>query len=203
MRRGIRFAIVAAAAVAHVSCGNVVRDGRSPVLLVIDSLGGSPGNNPGTPTNNLLSDVITNITTPEPCTTARPCPTIFNDVGAATLSLAMKNITVAPTSNNQVTIGRYRVEYTRADGRNIQGQDVPYAFDGAVTATVVPGQATTVGFELVRVTAKQETPLRQLVNGSNFLTIIATVTFYGRDTVGNEITASGRMQIDFGNFADR
>ena len=35
-----------------------------------------------------------------------------------------------------MTIDRYRVSYRRADGRNMQGVDVPYTFDSAVTFTV-------------------------------------------------------------------
>ena len=40
--------------------------------------------------------------------------TIFNDLGRVRLSLAMKDVSMAPSSNNNVTITRYRVEYTRA-----------------------------------------------------------------------------------------
>ena len=45
-----------------------------------------------------------------------------------------------PTSNNAITVNRYRVTYRRSDGRNTPGVDVPYAFDGAVTFTVEPGR---------------------------------------------------------------
>ena len=49
------------------------------------------------------------------------------------------------------------MRYIRADGRNTPGVDVPYGFDGALTATV--SGSTTVGFELVRHIAKEEAPL--------------------------------------------
>ena len=87
--------------------------------------------------------------------------TIFNDLGQVTLTLAMKDdADRSPTTNNFITITRYRVRYIRADGRNTPGVDVPYGFDGAFTATV--SGPTTVGFELVRHIAKQEAPLEAL-----------------------------------------
>ena len=57
-------------------------------------------------------------------------------------------------------------------------------------------------FELVRVIAKKESPLVNLVNSSAIVTIIAEVTFFGRDQVGNDVSVSGLIQIDFGNFGD-
>ena len=107
-----------------------------------------------------------------------------------------------PTTNNEVTVTRYHVTYRRADGRNTPGVDVPYGFDGAVTVTVPIGAGATVGFELVRHTAKEESPLVQLIGSRTIITTLAEVTFYGKDRVGNDITVSGTIQIDFGNFGD-
>jgi len=108
----------------------------------------------------------------------------------------------APTQFNAITIDRYHVEYTRADGHNIQGVDVPYAWDGAVTATISSTSSTSFGFVLVRVAAKEEAPLFQLRTSSQFLTVIAKVTFYGHDQTGNQTSITGNIQIDFGNFGD-
>ena len=55
------------------------------------------------------------------------------------------------------------IEYVRADGRNVPGVDVPYAFDGGATATITP-QSVDVIFELVRHSAKLEAPLMALAN---------------------------------------
>src|SRR3954467_13002381 len=125
-----RLLLAASIVAASISCGDVVRQGQSPVLLVVNSLGGAPGSKPGTFGSPLSSDVITNVTTPAPCTTDNPCPTIFNDVGQVVLSLAPKDVSIAPTTNNQVTITRYHIDYIRTDGRNTQGVDVPYSVDG-------------------------------------------------------------------------
>src|SRR3954469_1050395 len=78
---------------ASASCGDVVRQGRAPVYLVIDRLEASKGGaTGGTPSRFLLSDVLTYITSPAPCSAASPCPTIFNDSGTATLRFSMKEI---------------------------------------------------------------------------------------------------------------
>jgi hypothetical protein len=196
-------AIVGLLAGSSAACGDMVRQGHSPMYLVIDRLEGARGGSSsptfGTP---LISDVLTNVTSPDPCSSLSPCPTIFDDLGQAVIRAAPKDITVSPSTNNDVTITRYRVTYRRADGRNTPGADVPHPFDGAVTGTVPAGGTLTVGFELVRHAAKIETPLVQLVSNPNFITTLAEVTFYGRDQVGNDISVAGLVQVNFGNFGD-
>jgi hypothetical protein len=196
-------AIVAAA----VSCGSVVRQGRSPVYLVIDSLQATPGSKPGSFSGTLNSDVITNVRTPAPCSAATPCPTIFNDLGSVSLRSSLKDVgtttsPAAPTTNNDVTINRYHVTYRRADGRNTPGVDVPYGFDGAATGTIRTGGSLALTFEIVRHAAKEESPLVQLRDSPTIISTITDVTFYGQDQVGNEISVTGSILIDFGNFGD-
>lgn len=200
---------LAALALVSGSCGNVVRDGRSPVFLIIDTLQAAQGNKNTVFFGNLVSDVITNVTSPPPCSPTNICPTIFNDLGQVKFRLALKDLgpdpiasPLTPTTNNEVTITRYHVNYVRADGRNKYGVDVPYPFDGGMTGTVPAGGTITLGFELVRNTAKFETPLVQLVSSGVIITTIAEVTFYGRDRVGNDVNVTGSIQVDFGNFGD-
>jgi hypothetical protein len=204
MRCASRLVLLAVIVAASVSCGDAVRQGRSPSMLVIDLLSGISGGGRGanTPSGTLYSDVQVLLTSPSPCTPERPCPTIFSDSGEVTLSLAMKDSTIAPTTNNQVTINRYRIDYIRADGRNTPGVDVPYGFDGAVTGTVTGTVATTLNFEMVRHIAKQESPLVQLIRSPQIISAIARVTFYGRDAVGNEVSVTGSILVEFGNFGD-
>jgi hypothetical protein len=199
----MKIVLIAAVVAASVSCGDVVRQGRAPSMLVINQLSGASGGGRGANTfsGTLYSDVQVLLTSPDPCTPARPCPTLFSDSGQVTVSLVMKDATIAPTSNNQVTINRYHVDYVRADGRNTRGVDVPYPFDGAVTGTVA-GTAATFTFELVRHVAKQESPLVQLIQNPQIISTIAHVTFYGQDAVGNEISVTGSLLIEFGNFGD-
>jgi hypothetical protein len=208
MRSAFHIIGLAAIVAASTSCGDVVRNSRSPAYLIINTLSGARGNaTTGTFGSTLISDVITNVITPAPCAADNPCPTIFGDPGQASFSLALKDpgpvgATVSPTNANAITITRYHVSYRRADGRNTQGVDVPYGFDGAITATVAGTSATVVGFQLVRLDAKQEAPLVQLKFNGVFLTVLADVTFYGHDQVGNEVSVMGTIQIDFGNFGD-
>lgn len=198
IRSVIVFVSLMAVVTATTSCGDVVRSSRSPVMLVMNSLSGGT-----TPAATLLSDVVGSRTSPDPCSTTSPCPTVFNDPGTATLTVVMKDATVTPSSNNRVTINRYRVEFRRADGRNTPGVDVPHPFDGAVTLTIPVGSIGSTGFELVRLTAKEESPLVQLVVNPNIISTIATVTFFGQDLVGNDVSATGQILIEFGNFADK
>jgi len=70
-----------------------------------------------------------------------------------------------------------------------------------VTVTVT-GDGGSAGFQLVRTSAKQEAPLRPLVNNPDIISTIADVTFYGRDQAGNDVSVTGSIGIDFGNFGD-
>ena len=113
-------------------------------------------------------------------------------------------VPTTPSPLNAITVTHYRVVYRRTDGRNTQGVDVPYAFDGGMTMTIPEDQAAIGFFELVRIIAKDEAPLRRLVNngGVEFLNAIAEVTFYGRDQAGNEVSASGSISITFADYGD-
>src|SRR5215204_5467608 len=94
-------------------CGDVVRQGRAPVQLVITSLQAASGADPGSFGGTLLSDVVTLV---ERTVEGQPTqtPTTFNDFGEVTMTLILKDpgqpgAPAAPTAINQVTITRYRV----------------------------------------------------------------------------------------------
>jgi hypothetical protein len=189
------------AAMAASGCGDVVTQGHGPVTAVVTSLQGESGAEPGKLSGTLHSDVVT-LVKQTVDGTERRVPTIFSDGGSATVTVDLKDTTTAPTSTSQVTFTRYRVTYVRADGRNTPGVDVPQPFDSAVTFTAAPGVPGAVAFELVRHVAKEETPLVGLVSNQDLITVIATVSFYGRDHAGHDVTASGNIGITFGNFGD-
>jgi hypothetical protein len=71
-----------------------------------------------------------------------------------------------------------------------------------VTFTVPTEGTIEAGFEIVRHTAKQEAPLAALMRNPDVISTLADVTFYGRDQAGNDISVTGTMGINFGNFAD-
>jgi hypothetical protein len=206
-RNRIAGLLIAVLTLASAGCGEFVRQSRSPSQVTIMALQGASGANPEELGNPVLSDVITNVTTPPPCSTTAPCSVWFNDLGEVTMSLILRDpgqpgLPSEPTAINQVTFTRYRVVFQRSDGRNTQGVDVPYAFDGATTFTVPIEGTVSAGFELVRNTAKQEAPLRALQASGLIITTLAEVTFFGRDQAGNDVQAAGTIQVNFGNFAD-
>jgi hypothetical protein len=190
-RTAIVLALFAAAGAA--GCGDVARQGTGSSYLILNQLDAASGAEPNRFTGTLNSDVLTVV---------EDSPTIFNDLGRARFTLGMKDATItSPSSANFITINRYRVRYVRSDGRNTPGVDVPYPFDGAVTATIDDSE-TLVAFELVRHIAKVEAPLGALVNNLVIISTIAEITFYGQDQTGHEVQVTGRILVDFGNFGD-
>ncbi len=196
---------VSGALTATSACGELARTGRSPGFLIIDRLTATSGSTNETG-DSLSSDVETLVDQDVEGVTVR-VPTIFSDMGGATLRLGLKNpggldSPTSPSPLTQITITRYRVSFTRADGRNTPGVDVPFGFDGGLTATV--SGTTEVSFPLVTHAMKLEQPLRGLrgSGGQFFIHTLAEITFYGRDQAGNEVSASGLMSVNFGDFAD-
>lgn len=191
MLKHVRLVVLVAAIAAGSSCGSAIRQGRSPVYLVVQSLSGQPGGPTGTITQGVMQSDVSGAT---------------DDFGQATLSSSLKDILntasspASPTANNDVTITQYHVEYVRSDGRNTPGVDVPYAFDGGTTATIAAGSSQILTFELVRSVAKLESPLIQMKSASGSLTTVANVTFYGHDQVGNQVSVTGTITIVFGKF---
>jgi hypothetical protein len=176
------------AAAAGSGCGSAtVREGTGSSYLIINHLG---ADNDGVA---LRSDVRTN-------------GGVLEDNGRVVMTAAMKDVTNpnGPTTNNAITVSRYRVTYRRSDGRNTQGVDVPYAFDGARTFTVSPGDEVDIPFVLVRVQAKLEAPLSALagLGGATVISTLADVTFYGRDQTGREVVVTGTISVNFADWAD-
>lgn len=183
-------ALVAGFAATAAGCSEFIRQNRSSVTLVIDALEAASGaEEQQTFSGTLQSDVVTG-------------GSIVSDSGRVTMRVIMKDLAEVATVTNAVTINRYLVTFRRTDGRNTPGVDVPYPFDSAITFTVSPGTTVVRSFELIRHNAKFEQPLLGLVNSFATLSTIADITFVGRDQAGREVSASGSIGIQFGNFAD-
>jgi hypothetical protein len=196
---------LAAIVLGTASCGDVSRSGRSPAFLVIDQLTATSGANPAITGNTLQSDVVTNVSVTVDGKELLQ-PTIFEDSGLAVMYLLLKDNAdptnaAVPSTVNRMKITRYRVVYRRADGRNTPGVDVPYPFDGAITATITHSPSS-VNFVLVRYQAKVEAPLRTLVGRPNAISAIADVTFYGEDLAGNAFEVTGSISINFADWGD-
>ena len=211
-RRGRRRAAAAALALilaigASVSCGQINSEGRSPSYLIIDSLTASSGASPDIFGNALESDVVTNkkVTINGQDTYVA---TVFEDVGKVLLKMALKDVggsnsPTTPTSTNAITVTRYHVDFKRSDGRNTQGVDVPYSFDGGATGTFAANGGL-LSFILVRGQAKLEAPLKALRNnaGAIIISTIAEITFYGTDQNGNTVSVMGTISVNFADWGD-
>jgi hypothetical protein len=204
-RRG-RVAIMAAALIGSGSCNELVTQGRASSFLVIERLSGASGADPSAFTTVLQSDVVTHV---RRTVDGQPVsvPTIFEDPGQVIMRLGLKDpgtpsTPSSPTSANWITVTRYRVVFRRSDGRNTPGVDVPHAFDGAVSVTVMDIASAT--FTLVRGQAKLEPPLIALRDGGGAIAIsaIAEVTFYGQDQTGAEVSVTGSISVNFGDWDD-
>jgi hypothetical protein len=188
-------------------CGQQNTTGRSPSYLVVESLQAASGAKPGTFSGTLDSDVVTNVATTVGDVEVI-APTVYEDIGQAKLRMALKDVGNAaspttPTAANLITVTRYHVEFKRSDGRNTQGVDVPYAFDGAATGTFGT-EGGVLSFAIVRAQAKLEAPLKALRNGggSMLISAIAEVTFYGTDQNNNTVSVTGFISVNFADWGD-
>ncbi len=188
----MRSTMAAICLISSVSCGGeLLRTGRSPVYIIVNTVAAANGNTPGSTSAFLLSDVRADD------------GTVWNDNVTVDMQIDQKNPTATPSTMNAVTLTRYHVEYRRTDGRNTPGVDVPYAFDGALAGTLFLGGSFAPSFEIVRHQAKREPPLSSIVGGGGlrYLDVIAMITIYGRDQNGNEIKAETQMDIHFADFS--
>jgi hypothetical protein len=177
-------------------CGKA-DEGRGPATLVLDSLTAASGAKPEDFSNVLASDVLTFVRVG-----VQRVPSVLEDPAQAAFHLQMKDASYPTSPANAITLSRYRVTFTRADGRNTPGVDVPYGFDGAISQTI--SGSGTVSFVIVRATSKSEAPLVALVGngGAQYIATIAHVTFYGTDAAGNTVSVSGQISVSFADWGD-
>ena len=178
--------VMLAAAVAMAGCSAGYTTGNSSsVLLIIAGINGGDA---------LKSDVLTD-------------DGVFHDTVEVAVAVRFKNpnVDTVPSIPNAVIIERYEVKYRRSDGRGVEGQDVPFTISGSMTAAfdVKASGTDDLLLEVVRIQAKLEPPLRNLVSGSGgglVVTMFADITLHGRTLSGQAVQATGSLQIDFANF---
>lgn len=182
----------------YISCNPLSNDTQSASMLIVENLMGTDME--GNEGSFLQSDVI--FQDPEdPEKTA-----IYADSAAVSLRgrlLDPASLT-GPSHYNDITVTRYIVSYIRADGRNTEGVDVPYSFEGNLSVVVPIDSAKDVTFIIVREVSKLEPPLIGLHEWRDAGVIEATakVDFYGQDQTGNTIKATGYLTIFFANYAN-
>ena len=183
--------VMLAAAVAMAGCSAGYTTGNSSSVLLIIA-----GINKG---DVLKSDVLTD-------------DGVFNDQVEVAIAVRFKNpnVETIPSIPNAVIIDRYEVSYRRSDGRGVEGQDVPFRISGNTTAAfdVKSSGTDPLILEVVRLQAKLEPPLRNLVSvtsnagggGGLVVTMFADITLHGHTISGQAVQANGTLQIDFANF---
>lgn len=178
---GILTAVGAALAVS--GCGAAyVEENTASVLLLIDSIA------EGTPQ---LSDV------------RGENGLIVNCQIELTVSARPKNPNGPVGLSEDVQLNRYTVTYRRADGRSVEGIDVPFAISGNTSALVsASGTSQTQLFvDLVRHQAKLEPPLMN-ITGLQVVTMFADISVFGASISGKSVSARGSAQVTFADFAD-
>ena len=183
-----RILVLIAVLVTATGCAATGRPGSASSYLVVTSLLAARGGG-GNFEGSLASDVLTG-------------GGILEDLARASFQLEMKDPAIGPSPVNSITLRGYRVTFSRADGRNVPGVDVPYAFDGVLTATVTG--TTAVDLVLVRAQSKLEAPLRALrgAGGAVAIATFADVLFYGADQAGHDVTVSARISVTFADWGD-
>jgi len=184
-------------AFALISCNPIENETTSASMLIVVTIIGESVN--GDKGNYLESDVLYEDET-------KGITTIYADPALATLraSLLDPNSITGPSHLNSIIIERYRVSYSRSDGRNTEGVDVPYAHEGVLSALLDIGTTHDVSFTIVRAAAKAEPPLVDLHVGrdAGVLTCLAKVEFFAKDQVGRAVKATGYLTIHFANYVN-
>jgi len=179
------------------SCNPAADETRSATRLLLENLLGYDMEDQVA--NFLESDVLHVDTTTQ-------IGTIHADAATATFSAELidPNSVNGPSSYNDITLTRYIVSYSRSDGNNVEGVDIPYAFEGHLSTMVAVGESTDINFTIVRAIAKDEPPLVNLQTGraDGVLTVTAKVDFYGHDQASRNVTVSGYLTIHFANYAN-
>ena len=184
--RLVRAAMDLSLLVGITGCSTPASQGDTSSYLTIMSIVAAQGAAPETTGTTLASDV-------------RTFGTAYADPMIVTMRLNMKDPLVGPSPTNFITVQKYKVSYTRADGG-----PVPESFETAATFTVALEDATSGPIVLVRAQAKNQSPLLQLVGkgSSAFIPATAQVTFTGVDQAGKATTVTGYIAVSFADWDD-
>ncbi|MFW6160028.1 MAG: hypothetical protein ACOC57_02680 [Acidobacteriota bacterium] len=179
------------------SCNPIEDESRSPSILVLLNLTGSDIE--GNEANFLQSDVVK-------LDEDSGGTYVTADTASATLTakLLQPESQFGSSQYNSIMLTRYIVSYYRTDGKNSQGVDVPYSFEGSLSTLIEIDQSVDISFIIVREVAKLEPPLINLADGraEGTITVTAKVEFYGHDLTNNTVKTTGYLTIYFANYID-
>ncbi|HHF52715.1 MAG: hypothetical protein J7L72_07585 [Candidatus Aminicenantes bacterium] len=193
----IKSTIIFAVVILLFSCNPIENDTRSASLLYVEEITGTDIED--NEQNFLQSDVAVE-------SGEEGQVTVEADLVSATLGV--KTINPEPiygtSQYNNVILTRYVVTYTRSDGKNTEGVDVPYSFEGSLSSEIAVGSTQTISIVVVRAVAKLESPLIDLrdASGDVVLTVTAKVDFYGHDLADRAVSTTGYITIYFANYVN-
>jgi len=174
-------------------CNSLENKSKSNSMLIVEAITGTDVS--GNESDFLQSDVI------------KSDNTIVADLAKATLSASLMDpAPILGTSQyNNIMVTRYVVSFSRTDGRNTPGLDVPFPFEGSLSTLVRTDASTSVSFVIVREAAKLEPPLMNLGDSAygDIIQMTAKIDFYGHDLANNAVSASGYLAIYFANYVDK
>ncbi len=197
LKHALMIMAILAAVFPLLTCSSLENKTKSPSYVVVENLKGTTAD--GTAADFLQSDVVQiNATTNQAFVTA----------DTATATLTAHTLDPQPIAGvspyEDVLITRYIVHYYRVDGKNVEGVDVPYSFEGSLNVLLKVNASTDISLVVVREVAKLEQPLLNLASSRDAGVIQATarIDFYGQDMSGNAVTTTGSLAIFFANYAD-
>lgn len=173
------------------ACNPLEDDSKSSSFIIVESIIGTDLS--GKAASFLQSDVVL------------ANSTVVADVATATLQASLLDPApiLKPSQYNDIILDRYIVSYSRVDGKNRQGVDVPYSFEASLSQILKIGTSTSFSFVVVREVAKLESPLIDLALQNRVEGVIeatAKIEFYGHDLVENKVKATGYLTIFFANY---
>lgn len=189
----VSLVIVMIVLVLHFSgCNKIENFGNSGSMLILNSIMGTDLTQNASTIS--FSDVLTN-------------GSVFDDKGTIQVQGALLNPdqTTTSTAYQDIMVDQIDIEYSRADGLNVQGKDVPYSFSQKVAVKVILGKTADITFDLVQHNAKTEPPLVGLIDlgQAHVLKLEAKVTIYGVDVAGYRVKPIvGYISVWCANFAD-
>lgn len=199
-KRTWTFVILAALPVVllFTACNPLENDSRSSSFIVVENISGTTS--AGTAVSFLESDVVK-------VDSSSGAGTVYSDTAAVTLRASLLDPSSAATTSqyNDILLDRYVVSYSRTDGKNREGTDVPYSFEAALSRSLKVGASTTFAIVVVRDAAKLEPPLVNLAvqpRDEGVIETTAKIEFYGHDVAERAVTATGYLSVRFANYVD-
>jgi hypothetical protein len=184
--------VIVSAILLFTSCNPIENNSKSASMLTVENIQGTDIS--GQAASYLQSDVL------------KSNSTVTADTAAATLSAATldPDPLMGTSQYSDILVTRYTVSYSRTDGKNVPGVDVPYPFEGSLSVLVKSGSSATFSLIVVREVAKLEPPLVALADSraEGVLQVTARIDFYGRDPANRTVTATGYLAIFFANYTD-